>query len=193
MVHVVEMDVAGRRLRLETGRVAKQADGAVLATYADTVVLATAVASQTVKPGVDFLPLTVDYQEKAYAAGKIPGGYFKREGRPSEKEVLTSRLIDRPMRPLFPEGYYFETQVIASVLSADQTGSSDVVGITAASAALTLSDIPFEGPVAGVKIGRVNGQFVVNPTLGRGRNGRCRHDGRGRWQRVAGSGHDRGD
>ncbi len=165
MVHVVEMDVAGRRLRLETGRVAKQADGAVLATYADTVVLATAVASQTVKPGVDFLPLTVDYQEKAYAAGKIPGGYFKREGRPSEKEVLTSRLIDRPMRPLFPEGYYFETQVIASVLSADQTGSSDVVGITAASAALTLSDIPFEGPVAGVKIGRVNGQFVVNPTL----------------------------
>src|SRR5207249_10559912 len=124
MVHVVEMDVAGRRLRLETGRVAKQADGAVLATYADTVVLATAVASQTVKPGIDFLPLTVDYQEKAYAAGKIPGGYFKREGRPSEKEVLTSRLIDRPMRPLFPEGYYFETQVIASVLSADQTGSS---------------------------------------------------------------------
>lgn len=165
MVHVVEMDVAGRRLRLETGRVAKQADGAVLATYADTVVLATAVASQTVKPGIDFLPLTVDYQEKAYAAGKIPGGYFKREGRPSEKEVLTSRLIDRPMRPLFPEGYYFETQVIASVLSADQTGSSDVVGMTAASAALTLSDIPFEGPVAGVKIGRVNGQFVVNPSL----------------------------
>ena len=165
MVHVVEMDVAGRRLRLETGRVAKQADGAVLATYADTVVLATAVASQTVKPGVDFLPLTVDYQEKAYAAGKIPGGYFKREGRPSEKEVLTSRLIDRPMRPLFPEGYYFETQVIASVLSADQTGSSDMVGITAASAALTLSDIPFEGPVGGVKIGRVNGQFVVNPDL----------------------------
>ncbi|MGH7209319.1 MAG: polyribonucleotide nucleotidyltransferase [Nitrospiraceae bacterium] len=165
MVHAIEMDVAGRRLRLETGRVAKQADGAVLATYGDTVVLATAVASETVRPGIDFLPLTVDYQEKAYAAGKIPGGYFKREGRPSEKEVLTSRLIDRPMRPLFPEGYYFETQVIASVLSADQTGSSDVVGITAASAALTLSDIPFGGPVAGVRIGRVNGQFVVNPDL----------------------------
>ena len=109
-------------MRLETGRVAKQADGSVLASYGDTVILATAVASQTVKPGIDFLPLTVDYQEKAYAAGKIPGGYFKREGRPSEKEVLTSRLIDRPMRPLFPEGYYFETQVIASVLSADQTG-----------------------------------------------------------------------
>ncbi|MEK6526790.1 MAG: polyribonucleotide nucleotidyltransferase [Nitrospirota bacterium] len=165
MVHVIEMDLAGRRLRLETGRVAKQADGAVLASYGDTVVLATAVASETVKSGIDFLPLTVDYQEKAYAAGKIPGGYFKREGRPSEKEVLTSRLIDRPMRPLFPEGYYFETQVIASVLSADQTGSSDVVGITAASAALTLSDIPFKGPVAGIKIGRVNGQFVVNPDI----------------------------
>ncbi|MBI4400393.1 MAG: polyribonucleotide nucleotidyltransferase [Nitrospirae bacterium] len=165
MVHVVEMDVAGRRLRLETGRVAKQASGAVLASYGDTVVLATAVASQTVRPGTDFLPLTVDYQEKAFAAGKIPGGYFKREGRPSEKEVLTSRLIDRPMRPLFPEAYYYETQVIASVLSADQTGSSDVVGITASSAALTISDIPFEGPVAGVKIGRVNGQFVINPDL----------------------------
>jgi polyribonucleotide nucleotidyltransferase len=165
MVHAVEIDVAGRKLRLETGRMAKQADGAVLATYGETVVLATAVASQTLKPGTDFLPLTVDYQEKAYAAGKIPGGYFKREGRPTEKEVLTSRLIDRPMRPLFPQGFYYETQVIAAVLSADQTGSSDIVGITAASAALTLSDIPFEGPVAGVRIGRVNGQFVINPEI----------------------------
>lgn len=165
MVHVVELDIAGRTLRLETGRVAKQADGSIWASYGDTVVLATAVASQTAKPGVDFLPLTVDYQEKTYAAGKIPGGYFKREGRPSEKEVLTSRLIDRPLRPLFPDGYYFETQVIASVLSADKTGSSDVIGITAASAALAVSNIPFNGPVAGVKIGRVNGQFVVNPDL----------------------------
>ncbi|MER3422711.1 MAG: polyribonucleotide nucleotidyltransferase [Nitrospiraceae bacterium] len=165
MAHVIEMDVAGRRLRLETGRLAKQADGSVLASYGDTVVLATAVSSQTVKPGTDFLPLTVDYQEKAYAAGKIPGGYFKREGRPSEKEVLTSRLIDRPMRPLFPEGYYFETQVIASVLSADQTGSSDVVAMIAASAALDISDIPFNGPVAAVKVGRVNGQFIINPDL----------------------------
>lgn len=165
MVHVVELEIAGRTLRLETGRVAKQADGSIWASYGDTVVLATAVASQTAKPGVDFLPLTVDYQEKTYAAGKIPGGYFKREGRPSEKEVLTSRLIDRPLRPLFPEGYYFETQVIASVLSADKTGSSDVIGITAASAALSISNIPFQGPVAGVKIGRVNGQFVVNPDL----------------------------
>ena len=165
MVHVVELDVAGRTLRLETGRVAKQADGSIWASYGDTVVLATAVASQNAKPGVDFLPLTVDYQEKAYAAGKIPGGYFKREGRPSEKEVLTSRLIDRPLRPLFPEGYYFETQVIAAVLSSDRTGSSDVIGITAASAALAVSNIPFLGPIAGVKIGRINGQFVVNPDL----------------------------
>lgn len=165
MVHTVELDLAGRRLRLETGRVAKQASGAVLVSYADTVVLATAVGSQNVRAGIDFLPLTVDYQEKTYAAGKIPGGYFKREGRPSEKEVLTSRLIDRPLRPLFPKGYYFETQVIASVLSADQTGCSDVLGITAASAAVSLSDVPFQGPVAGVKIGRVNGKFVINPDL----------------------------
>jgi polyribonucleotide nucleotidyltransferase len=165
MVHVVEVDIAGRTLRLETGRVAKQADGSIWASYGDTVVLATAVAAQTAKPGIDFLPLTVDYQEKAYAAGKIPGGYFKREGRPAEKEVLTSRLIDRPIRPLFPEEYYFETQVIASVLSADKTGSSDVIGITAASAALAVSNIPFNGPVAGVKIGRIKGQLVVNPDL----------------------------
>jgi polyribonucleotide nucleotidyltransferase len=165
MIHVVEIDIAGRTLRLETGRIAKQADGSIWASYGDTVILATAVAAQTAKPGIDFLPLTVDYQEKAYAAGKIPGGYFKREGRPAEKEVLTSRLIDRPLRPLFPEGYYFETQVIASVLSADKTGSSDVIGITAASAALAVSNIPFNGPVAGVRIGRVNGQLVVNPDL----------------------------
>ncbi len=165
MAYTVELDIAGRTLRLETGRVAKQADGSIWASYGDTVVLATAVASQNAKPGVDFLPLTVDYQEKAYAAGKIPGGYFKREGRPSEKEVLTSRLIDRPLRPLFPDGFYFETQVIASVLSADKTGYSDVIGITDASAALDVSNIPFLGPVAGVKIGRVNGQFVVNPDL----------------------------
>lgn len=165
MVHVVEIDIAGRTLRLETGRVAKQADGSIWASYGDTVVLATAVAAQTAKPGTDFLPLTVDYQEKAYAAGKIPGGYFKREGRPAEKEVLTSRLIDRPLRPLFPEGYYFETQVIASVLSADKTGSSDIIGITAASAALAVSNIPFNGPVAGVRIGRVKGRLVVNPDL----------------------------
>jgi polyribonucleotide nucleotidyltransferase len=165
MAHVVEIELAGKILRLETGRLARQADGAVLASYGDTVVLATAVASQTAKPGVDFLPLTCDYQEKAYAAGKIPGGYFKREGRPSEKEVLTSRLIDRPIRPLFSENYHFETFVVAAVLSADQTGTSDVIGITAASAALSVSNIPFLGPVAGVKVGRVDGKYVINPDL----------------------------
>ena len=163
MIHFVEMEVGGRPLRLETGRMAKQADGAVLATYADTVVLATAVASKTLKPDADFLPLTVNYQEKAYSAGKIPGGFFKREGAPSEKEVLTSRLIDRPIRPLMPEGYFYETQIIVSVLSIDQTMSSDVIGIVAASAALAVSDIPGSGLLAGVRIGRVNGQFVVNP------------------------------
>jgi polyribonucleotide nucleotidyltransferase len=163
MIHVVEMEVGGRPLRLETGRMAKQADGAVLATYADTVVLATAVASKTMKPDADFLPLTVNYQEKAYAAGKIPGGFFKREGAPSEKEVLTSRLIDRPLRPLMPEGFFYETQIIVSVLSIDQTMSSDVIGIVAASAAMAVSDIPESGPLAGVRIGRVNGEFVVNP------------------------------
>jgi polyribonucleotide nucleotidyltransferase len=163
MIHVVEMEVGGRPLRLETGRMAKQADGAVLATYADTVVLATAVASKTSKPDADFLPLTVNYQEKAYSAGKIPGGFFKREGAPSEKEVLTSRLIDRPIRPLMPEGYFYETQIIVSVLSIDQTMSSDVIGIVAASAAMAISDIPASEPLAGVRIGRVNGQFVVNP------------------------------
>ena len=165
MIHAVEVEIGGRTLRLETGRMAKQADGSVLASYADTVVLATAVASKTLKPDTDFLPLTVNYQEKAYAAGKIPGGFFRREGAPSEKEVLTSRLIDRPIRPLIPEGYYYETQIIVSVLSVDQTLSSDTVGITAASAALAISDIPFNGPLAGIKIGRVNGEFVVNPDL----------------------------
>jgi len=201
MAHTVELDIAGRTLRLETGRVAKQADGSIWATYGDTIVLATAVASQTAKPGVDFLPLTVDYQEKAYAAGKIPGGYFKREGRPSEKEVLTSRLIDRPLRPLFPDGYYYETQVIASVLSADKTGSSDVIGITAASAALAVSDIPFNGPVAGVKIGRVECRRPVyreprsryvgeerSPSR-RGRDRRRGDDGRSGRERIARS-HD---
>ena len=152
MIHAVEIEVGGKTLRLETGKMAKQADGAVLASYADTVVLATAVSAKTLKPQTDFLPLTVNYQEKTYAAGKIPGGYFRREGAPSEKEVLTSRLIDRPIRPLFPEGYHYETQVIASVLSVDHTLSSDVIGMTASSAALAISDIPVGGPLAGVKI-----------------------------------------
>ncbi len=165
MIHAVEIEVGGKTLRLETGKMAKQADGAVLASYADTVVLATAVSAKTLKPQTDFLPLTVNYQEKTYAAGKIPGGYFRREGAPSEKEVLTSRLIDRPIRPLFPEGYHYETQVIASVLSVDYTLSSDVVGMTASSAALAISDIPVGGPLAGVKIGRSDGKLIVNPDL----------------------------
>ena len=163
MIHVVEMELGGRPLRLETGRMAKQADGAVLASYADTVVLATAVSSKTLKPDAGFIPLTVNYQEKFYAAGKIPGGFFRREGAPSEKEVLTSRLIDRPIRPLMPDGFYYETQIIVTVLSIDQTMSSDVVGIVAASAALAVSDIPCAGHLASVRIGRVNGDFVVNP------------------------------
>ena len=163
MIHVVEMEVGGRPLRLETGRMAKQADGAVLATYADTVVLATVVSSKTLKPDAGFIPLTVNYQEKFYAAGKIPGGFFRREGAPSEKEVLTSRLIDRPIRPLMPDGFYYETQIIVTVLSIDQTMSSDVIGMIAASAALAVSDIPCAGPLAAVKIGRVNGEYVVNP------------------------------
>ena len=165
MAHTVELEVAGRTLKLETGHLAKQADGSVLATYGDTYVLATAVASPTAKKDLDFLPLTVDYQEKAYSAGKIPGGFFRREGQPSEREKLTSRLIDRPMRPLFPEGWYYETQVIAMVISADQSGTSDVIGITAASAALAVSNIPFNGPVAAVRVGRLKGQFVINPVL----------------------------
>ena len=126
MVHSVELEIAGRTLKLETGHMAKQADGSVLASYGDTMVLATAVASKVLKPDTDFLPLTVNYQEKAYAAGKIPGGFFKREGAPSEKETLTSRLIDRPIRPLFPKGFFYETQVVVSVLSVDQGMTSDL-------------------------------------------------------------------
>ncbi len=144
---------------------AKQADGAIVAKYGDTVVLATAVASNTARLGLDFFPLTIDYQEKAYAAGKIPGGFFKREGRPTEKEVLTSRLIDRPTRPLFPKGFFFETQGIINVLSFGEENIADVMGITAMSAAFTISNIPFGGPVAAVRIGRISDKFIVNPDL----------------------------
>jgi polyribonucleotide nucleotidyltransferase len=154
----------GKRLHFETGRMAKQASGAALVTQGDSVVLATAVASPDPKEGIDFFPLTVDYREYAYAGGRIPGGFIKREGRPSEREVLTSRQIDRPIRPLFPEGFRNETQVIALVFSADRENDPDVIGINAASAALALSDIPFGGPVGAVRVGQVNGQFVINPT-----------------------------
>jgi polyribonucleotide nucleotidyltransferase len=165
MVHQVELEIRDKRLTLEAGRMAKLADGAVTAQYGDTVVLSTAVASKVVKAGVDFLPLTVDFQEKAYAAGKIPGGFFKREGRPSEREILAGRLIDRPLRPLFPKGFYYDTQVTASVLSADQGNVTDVLAIIAASAALTLSDIPLKDPIAAVRIGRIEGRFVINPSF----------------------------
>ena len=164
MMKRVELDFHGRPLSIEVGRLAKQADGAALVTYGETVVLVTAVAAKELKMDTDFFPLTVDYQEKTFAAGKIPGGFFKREGRPSEKEILTCRLIDRSIRPLFAEGLRCETQVIATVLSADKENDPDVVAMLGTSVALHISDIPFNGPLAGVRIGRINGQWVMNPT-----------------------------
>ncbi|AZN70139.1 polyribonucleotide nucleotidyltransferase [Georhizobium profundi] len=163
--HKVELEWAGRTLTLETGKVARQADGAVIATYGETVVLATVVSAKEPKPGQDFFPLTVNYQEKTYAAGKIPGGYFKREGRPSENETLTSRLIDRPIRPLFPDGYKNDTQVIVTVMQHDLENNPDVVALVATSAALTLSGVPFMGPVGGARIGYINGEYRLNPTV----------------------------
>ncbi len=159
-----EIDWGGRKLVLETGKIARQADGAVMVSYADTIVLCTAVGVRSVKPGQDFFPLTVNYQEKAFAAGKIPGGFFKREGRPNENEVLTSRLIDRPIRPLFPEGFRNEVQVIATVLSHDMENNPDIVAMIGCSAALTLSGIPFFGPVAAARIGFAEGAYILNPT-----------------------------
>ena len=161
--HKVEIEWGGRPLILETGKIARQADGAVLATYGETVVLATVVSAKAPKPGQDFFPLTVNYQEKTYAAGKIPGGYFKREGRPSENETLVSRLIDRPIRPLFPDGYKNDTQIIITVLQHDLENNPDVLSMIAASAALTLSGVPFMGPIAGARVGYINGQYVLNP------------------------------
>ena len=164
-IHREELDWAGRKLVLETGRVARQADGAVLATWGETTVLATVVSAKSPKPGVDFFPLTVNYQEKAFAAGRIPGGYFKREGRPSEKETLVSRLIDRPIRPLFPEGYRNDTQVVVTVLSHDLENDPDVLSMVAASAALTISGIPFMGPIGGARVGHIKGELKLNPTI----------------------------
>jgi len=161
--HKVEIEWGGRPLILETGKIARQADGAVLATYGETVVLATVVSAKAPKPGQDFFPLTVNYQEKTYAAGKIPGGYFKREGRPSENETLVSRLIDRPLRPLFPDGYKNDTQVIITVLQHDLENNPDILSLVAASAALTLSGIPFMGPVAGARVGYIGGNYILNP------------------------------
>jgi polyribonucleotide nucleotidyltransferase len=161
----VEIEWAGRPLRLETGRIARQADGAVVATYGETSVLATVVAAKEEKPGIDFFPLTVNYQEKTFAAGKIPGGYFKREGRPTEKETLTSRLIDRPIRPLFAPGFKNETQIVATVLSHDLENDPDIVAMVATSAALTLSGVPFLGPIGAARVGYIDGKYVLNPMI----------------------------
>src|SRR3984893_4800449 len=164
-IHRVQLDWGGRQLTLETGRLARQADGAVFASYGDTTVLATVVAAKTPKEGIDFLPLTCNYQEKYYAAGRIPGGYFKREARPTEKETLVSRLIDRPIRPLFADGWRCDTQVIVNVLSHDLENDPDILGMVAASAALTLSGAPFMGPIGAARVGFINNEYVLNPQL----------------------------
>ncbi|MGU3399370.1 polyribonucleotide nucleotidyltransferase [Brucellaceae bacterium D45D] len=163
--HKVEIEWGGRPLILETGKIARQADGAVLATYGETVVLATVVSAKEPKPGQDFFPLTVNYQEKTYAAGKIPGGYFKREGRPSENETLVSRLIDRPIRPLFVDGYKNDTQVVLTVVQHDLENNPDILSMVAASAALTISGVPFMGPIGGARVGYINGEYVLNPNI----------------------------
>src|SRR5712672_3782470 len=160
-----ELSINNKTLRFETGKLAKQANGSVIIRYGDSVVLVTANRAASPREGIDFLPLTVDYREYTYASGRIPGGFFKREGKPAEKEVLTSRMIDRPTRPLFPEGWRFETQIIGLVLSSDQENDTDVMAITGASVALALSDIPFQKTLAGVRIGLVDGQYIVNPTF----------------------------
>ena len=163
-IKTVEIDLGGKTLKLETGRVARQADGAVLATLGETVVLCAVTAAKNVKPGQDFFPLTVHYQEKFSAAGRIPGGFFKRERGATEKETLTSRLIDRPIRPLFPEGFYNEVLVIAQVLSYDGENEPDIVAMIAASAALTISGVPFMGPIGAARVGLIGGEYVLNPT-----------------------------
>src|SRR5215813_13321086 len=164
-MHTRELQVGQHTLRLETGKLAKQAHGSVVVRFGDSVVLVTACRSSSAREGIDFLPLTVDYREYTYASGRIPGGFFKREGKPAEKEVLTSRVIDRPIRPLFPSGWRYETQVIALVLSADTENDTDVLAITGASAALAVSEIPFDKTIAGVRVGLVDDQYIVNPTF----------------------------
>src|SRR5467141_2430986 len=164
-IHREELDWGGRKLVIETGRIARQADGAVFASYGETTVLATVVAAKKPKEGVDFIPLTCNYQEKFFAAGRIPGGYFKREGRPTERETLTSRLMDRPIRPLFADGWRCDTQVIATCLSHDQENDPDILAMVAASAALTLSGVPFMGPVGAARVGFINNEYVLNPQV----------------------------
>src|SRR5260221_14228418 len=160
-----EVSISNKTLSIETGRLAKQADGSVIVRYGDSVVLVTACRAASPREGIDFLPLTVDYREYPFASGRIPGGFFNREGKPAEKEVLTCRVIDRPIRPLFPAGWRYETQIIALVLSADTENDTDVLAITGASAALALSGIPFEKTIAGVRVGLVDGKYIVNPTF----------------------------
>src|SRR5258708_31029732 len=164
-IHRVELEWGGRKLVLESGRIARQADGAVLATYGETTVLATVVSDKEPREGMHFLPLTCNYQEKFYAAGRIPGGYFKREGRPTEKETLVSRLIDRPIRPLFAKGYRCDTQVIVTTLSHDLENDPDILAMIASSAALTLSGAPFMGPIGAARVGFINNEYVLNPQL----------------------------
>ncbi len=170
--HEISVDLpGGKSIHFETGKLAKQAHGSCIVRMGENVVLATACANPEPREGIDFFPLTVDYREYTYAAGRIPGGFIKREGRPSEREILTSRQIDRPIRPLFPEGFRCETQVIAMVLSADTENDPDVSGINGASVALSVSDIPFHGPIGAVRVGRVNGEFIINPTYDEQRSG----------------------
>src|ERR1700675_2228155 len=164
MQQKVTAQIGSNQITIETGKIAKLADGAVIVSCGDTMILASAVSATAIKEGQDYFPLTVDYREKAAAVGKFPGGYFKREGRPSEKETLTSRMIDRPLRPLFPKGYFYDTQVISVLLSADGENDPDILSINGASAALTVSDIPFAGPIGAVRVARIQGAFVVNPT-----------------------------
>src|SRR5438874_5486492 len=164
MQQKVTAQIGATQISIETGKIARLADGAVIVSCGETIVMVSAVSATTIKEGQDYFPLTVDYREKAAAVGKFPGGYFKREGRPSEKETLTSRMIDRPLRPLFPQGYFYDTQVISILLSADGQNDPDMLAINGASAALCVSDIPFAEPIGAVRVGRVNGQFVANPT-----------------------------
>src|SRR6187401_924390 len=159
-----ELEIGHGSIRFETGKLAKQAGGSVIVRSGDSVVLVTACRAASPREGIDFLPLTVDYREYTYASGRIPGGFFKREGKPAEKEVLTSRLIDRPIRPLFPSGWFYETQIVALLMSADTENDSDVLAITGASAALAISSIPFQKTIAGVRVGLVDGAYIINPT-----------------------------
>ena len=164
-MHTYSMELGGRTLTMEIGKIAKQANGAVLVRYGDTAVVVAVTGTKTPREGVDFFPLTVDFEEKMYAVGKIPGGFIKREGRPGEQAILTSRLIDRPIRPMFPDGYHNDEQIVATAVSVDPDNAPDMPAMIGASCALSISDIPFEGPIAGVRVGLVDGEFVINPTV----------------------------